>query len=397
LDSRIIDPLVAKILGRSRCLFAQDIERERKSIEEAARGARILVIGAGGSIGAAFVKQLVSLAPAALHLVDINENSLVEVVRDVRSAPGAPTLSEFKSFSIDFASEDFARFCEAVGPWDCFINFAAIKHVRAERDPFSLMRMIDVNVGALHRALDMVAPARRIFSVSTDKSVRPGNLMGATKNLMERVLFCREGTVASSARFANVAMSAGSLLEGFGLRLAKRQPLSAPSDVRRYFIAAEEAALLCLAAVFTAGDREVFYPRLTPDEDLASLSDIAEVVLAHHGLEPLYCASEEEAKAAMDRTPGKWPCLFMPSDTTGEKMEEEFVRPTDRPDLERYADIGVAREAKSDRASIDSFLSRMADIRRRPEWLKQDIVSAIRHAVPDLAYTEVGRNLDQKM
>ena len=396
LHHHTADPLLARILGRDRSLFAADLARHQDGISAELSGARVLVIGAGGSIGAAFVRQLAAFRPAALHLVDLNENTLVEAIRDLRSGEVAPP-DDLRSLSIDFGSDEFARFAAACGPWDHVVSFAAMKHVRAERDPYSLMRMIDVNVGALHRALDWIGPARRIFSVSTDKSVRPANLMGATKNLMERVLFCRDGTIASSARFANVAFSAGSLLEGFEQRLAKSQPLAAPSDVRRYFISAEEAGQLCLLAAFTAAPREVFFPRLSPDEDLLSFADIARAVLAARGLEALPCADEAEAKAAMGRDPGRWPCLFAPSDTSGEKMAEEFHRDGEHPDFDRFAAIGVAREAPARREEIDSFLAEIAALRRQPVWDKAAIAAAIARAVPDLDHAERGRSLDQKM
>jgi len=396
LHHHTADPLLARILGRDRPLFATDLERHQAAITAELAGARVLVIGAGGSIGAAFVRQLALYRPAALHLVDLNENTLVEAIRDLRSGE-VPPPDDLRSLSIDFGGEEFARFAAACGPWDHVISFAAMKHVRAERDPYSLMRMIDVNVGALHRALDRVGPARRIFSVSTDKSVRPANLMGATKNLMERVLFCREGVIAASARFANVAFSAGSLLEGFELRLAKGQPLAAPSDVRRYFISAEEAGQLCLLAAFTGQAREVFFPRLTPDEDLMSFADIARAVLAARGLEALPCADEAEAKAALGRDPHRWPCLFAPSDTTGEKMAEEFHRDGERPDFDRFTAIGVVREAVAERGAIDAFLAEIEALRRRPVWDKAAITAAIARAVPELEHAERGRSLDQKM
>jgi FlaA1/EpsC-like NDP-sugar epimerase len=390
------DQVLARVLGRHDSLFGSDIEANRAALIDTIAGSRVLVIGAAGSIGAAFVRELAPFAPAALHLVDLNENTLVEVVRDLRSS-GVPVPADFGTFSIDLGSPEFAHLAAALGPWDHVVNFSAMKHVRAERDPFSLMRMLDVNVGALHRALDWTAGARRVFSVSTDKSVRPANLMGASKNLMEKVLFCREDSIASSARFANVAFSAGSLLEGFGLRLAKGQPLAAPSDVRRYFIGRREAGQLCLLAAFLADHRQVYFPRLTPEEDLMSFADIAVAVLAESGLKPLLCADEDEAKQAMGRHPGHWPCVFAPSDTTGEKMEEEFFRLSDAPDFSRFSEVGVVDEAATDRAVIDRFLSDIAVLRAQPRWDKAEIVAAIRRAVPELDHVERGRSLDQKM
>lgn len=388
--------LMARILGRSRSMFAEDVERHRPHLAQEVQGRRILVIGAAGSIGTAFVRQLVELAPAALHLVDLNENGLVEVVRDLRSG-AYPSPADFRTSAIDFGSPEFLGFIQAYGPYDHLVNFSAMKHVRSERDPFGLMRMIQVNVAALHRALDNPAGWRRAFSVSTDKSVSPANLMGATKNLMEQVLFCREDVVASSARFANVAFSAGSLLEGFDNRIAKRQPLAAPTDVKRYFISHQEAGQLCLLAAFLGDHREVFFPALTPDEDLKSFADIAALVLAEQGFEPLPCTTEEEARARMGSMPGKWPCLFAPSDTTGEKPAEEFFRNSDHPDMTRFAALGVVRESGVPRGRIDAFLAEIEAMRSAGLWDKGRIAALLHDYVPDLAHEEKGRDLDQRM
>ncbi|MBM3566841.1 MAG: NAD-dependent epimerase/dehydratase family protein, partial [Alphaproteobacteria bacterium] len=265
-DSR--DPLLARILGRSRSLFADDVAANAAFLKAAINGARILVIGAAGSIGAAFVKQLAAFNPASLHLVDIDENDLVELVRDLRSSP-LNLPPDFRTVTADFAGPEFLRYARENAPYDVLANFSALKHVRAERDVYSLARMIEVNVAALDRCLGQSDGLgfKRVFSVSTDKCVRPANLMGASKNLMEKVLFSRGGSfIATSARFANVAFSAGSLLEGFERRLAKGQPIAGPSDVKRYFISHEEAAQLCLLACFLGEDRQVFFPKLSEEK-----------------------------------------------------------------------------------------------------------------------------------
>ncbi|MCC7015880.1 MAG: polysaccharide biosynthesis protein [Rhodospirillales bacterium] len=392
------DPLLARVLGRARSLFADDVTTNATRLAEAIAGRRLLVVGAAGSIGAAFVKEVAVRDPAALHLVDIDENGLVELVRDLRSAP-RPLPGDFRTVTADFAGIEFNRFVADHVPYDVFANFSAVKHVRAERDVYSLLRMVEVNIAALDRFLAR-ADAHgfaRIFSVSTDKSVRPVSLMGATKNLMEKALFSRPGGfTATSARFANVAFSAGSLLEGFENRLAKGQPLSAPNDVRRYFISHEEAAQLCLLACFLGRDREVFFPKLAATEHLISFPDIASLLLAERGLEALPCASEEEARRFAP-PPGRWPCYFSPSDTSGEKLEEEFFRREDILDLESFRAAGVVREEVVARRTIDSFLAAIQAIRAGPVWRKQDIAAAIRAAVPELDHVERGRDLDQKM
>lgn len=391
--------MLARILGRSQSLLAEDMTAEAERLASAIGGKRLVVVGAGGSIGSAFVKQVVRFHPAALHLVDINENALVELVRDLRSSP-IVLPQDFRTVSVDYGRPEFAHFAIDHAPYDAFVNFAAMKHVRAERDVYSLLRMIDVNIESLKRCLDLSdrLSLSRAFSVSTDKSVRPANLMGATKNLMEKLLFRADrGPTATSARFANVAFSAGSLLEGFESRLSKGQPLSAPTDVRRYFITNREAGELCLLACFLGESRQVLFPKLEASRHLMSLSDIAVQLLDHHGYEPLVCASEREAIEAGGPSGGKWPCYFAPSDTSGEKMVEEFFRPSDVIDETRFHAAGVTREKPSDPEALDAFLAEVARIRASGRWRKSDVVAAIRAAVPELDHDERDRNLDQKM
>jgi FlaA1/EpsC-like NDP-sugar epimerase len=388
--------LHARILKRNRSMFADDLADNAEDLRQAIGGARILVIGAAGSTGSAFVRQLIPYQPAALDLVDINENSLVELVRDLHSS-GSAWRAKFRTASIDFGGEEFCRFVDASGRYDAIANFSALKHVRAERDPFSLMRMIDVNVRALHDCFDHIGADTSVFSVSTDKSVRSENLMGATKALMENVLFCRDAPRTSTARFANVAFSAGSLLEGFGHRLAKGQPISAPNDVRRYMMSQTEAGQLCLMATFLAGHRDIYYPALSPETDLVSFADIAEMFLDHHGFTALHCASEEEARSLMGKDPKAWPCYFSTSDTTGEKSVEEFSRDGDAPDDGIYREISVLNAPPASRDALEKFLVEIAEIRRGVNWNKADITAAIRQAVPDLQHVELGRSLDAKM
>lgn len=393
------DSLLARMLGRERSVFAEDIAANDAALRAAIDGRRVLVVGAAGSIGAAFVRQLVAYRPAGLHLVDINENSLVEVVRDLRSAPDVTLPQDFRTVSVDFGSAAFERFAADAGGHDVFVNFSAMKHVRSERDVYSLMRMVEVNVEALYRYLASPAAAglERAFSVSTDKSVRPVNLMGATKNLMEQVLFAHgDRLVASSARFANVAFSAGSLLEGFERRLEKGQPIAAPNDVRRYFISHEEAGQLCLLGCFLCDTRQVVFPDFNPDDDLMDFASLARLFLVHHGLNPVECASEAEARRIRP-TATTWPCWFSASNTTGEKAFEEFFRTSDVLDTERFAAVGRVTEAAPDPDRVGRFLAGLESLRRSPTWTKAALTDLVRAAVPELDHTELDRNLDQKM
>lgn len=434
------DELLNRILRRSKSLFDEDMAAHRGAVRDAVAGARILVIGAAGSIGCAFVKQLIPYRPGALHLVDISENNLVEVVRDLRSAPPAlPLPEDFRTFPVAMGSEEFERMLAAQRDYDYVVNFSALKHVRSEKDPFSLMRMYNTNVLYVKRLLEALAgtKVRKHFSVSSDKAANPANVMGATKIFMERILLAYSDRVAfSTARFANVAFSDGSLLHGFLQRLAKRQPFAAPHDVKRYFISHEEAGQLCLLACFLGENRDIYFPKLDEGSDLLTFSEIAVLVLEAHGLKPDLCASEDEAKEKAelirggahlirdndpvnfkdlppgspmsfqspqnakkkDLTPGMWPCYFFASDTTGEKPYEEFYTEADRVDLERYRNVGVISQPPwTDTERIERALAAFEAIRRGAQWRKEEMVEAIRIIVPELAHEETGRNLDQKM
>lgn len=388
--------LLIRILGRSTSLFAGDVDAHRRDLVSAISGRRLLVAGGAGSIGSAFVKEFIRFAPRSVHVVDPDENALVELVRDLRSS-GQAAPDDFRTFSVAIGSPEFGALLAAGERYDHFMNFAALKHVRAERDVFSLMRMIDVNVCALASVLRQVAPSgiARVFSVSSDKAVNPANLMGATKALMENVLFAFSGhATATTARFANVAFSAGSLLEGFLMRLAKHQPLAGPSDVRRYFISHEEAGQLCLLAAFLGLPGEVFVPKLDRDQDLKSFSDIAVAFLDEFGFKPRLCQSEAEALASRPEG-GHWPCYFAPASTTGEKPYEEFVAADEHADFGRFSAIGVIKAQGMNPAVLEAFLAEMARLRAEPSWRKEAIVAAIHRAVPSLAHQELGRDLDR--
>jgi FlaA1/EpsC-like NDP-sugar epimerase len=391
--------LIADILGRSRSLFAEAMEQAHERIAVAVSGQKIMVVGASGSIGSAFVAQLARFRPGALHLVDLSENTLVELVRDLRSSD-IELPADFETFSIDYGSAEFRRLCDDVGPYDLFFNFAAMKHVRSERNVYSLLRMIDTNVLALNRFLNSPAAVglKRAFSVSTDKVVRPANLMGATKNLMEKCLFAASGKLdVSSARFANVVFSDGSLLHGFGLRLAKRQPLALPGEISRYFMSQEEAGELCLLAATVGRNRDVFFPKMEASSDAKSFIEIAEIFLAHHGMKPLPCASEEEAKTRMGENPAVWPCVYSETNTTGEKPLEEFFRLDDTPDFQCYPNIGIVNEPAAEQGLIENFETRISALRGQDAWSKASIVEIIQQAVPELDHLELNRSLDSKM
>ncbi len=399
----VTEELLKKMLNRSESMFAQDLSAHRNTVQQSVAGSRILVIGAAGSIGSAFVKQLIPHRPDVLHLVDISENNLVEVVRDLRSSQLA-LPKDFKTYPVAMGSEEFEKLLQYQKAYDYVVNFSAMKHVRSEKDPFSLMRMYNTNVYFVKKLLEALegSDIRKFFSVSSDKAANPASVMGATKTFMERILLAfAERIPFSTARFANVAFSDGSLLYGFLRRLEKRQPFSAPHDVKRYFISHEEAGQLCILSCFLGENRDIFFPKLNEDRDLRTFSEIAVMVLEAHGCRPYLCNSEQEAKeraARMKLGTKDWPCYFFESDTTGEKPIEEFFTDLDRVDLARYRNIGVISQPPwKDRDRLDRALRTFEKVRRKSFWRKEDMVEAIRIIVPELEHEEKGRNLDQKM
>jgi FlaA1/EpsC-like NDP-sugar epimerase len=309
----------------------------------------------------------------------------------------------FQTLPLAMGSPEFRAFLRSEKPYDYVLNFAALKHVRSERDPYSLMHMVHTNVVCLRDLLERIAPQepKKVFSVSSDKAVNPESAMGATKALMEHLLLAYSDRIpVSSARFANVAFSDGSLLYSFGRRLEKRQPLSAPVDVRRYFISHEEAGQLCLLAGFLGRNRDIFVPKLDPSVHLLTFSEIAELYLESRGLLALPCSSEDEAKRrARELNPsgGEWPCYFFASDTTGEKMEEELFASGETVDWSRFRAIGVVTASAPDGSKTLDALEALERLRATQAWTKQAILEVLRRVVPELRHEETGRNLDQKM
>jgi FlaA1/EpsC-like NDP-sugar epimerase len=392
--------LLSQITGRNRSLFHADMERNRRALEQTCSCARVLVIGAAGSIGSAVVKLLALLQPAALTLVDMNENTLADLVRALRAGPYR-LPQDFATSVAMFGTPGFERFLSETGPFQVMFNFAALKHVRSERDPFSLMRMIETNVFAVEDLRRSAATrGARLFSVSSDKAVFPSSLMGATKRWMERVLAEPSNAICASARFANVAFSNGSLLHAILERLEQRQPVGAPDNIRRYFISHTEAAELCLLAGFLGQNAEIFVPRLDPTRDSLLLDEAARRVLAFRGLETVPCASEAAAKSSpllVQTAPRGWPCVFSPSDTSGEKDHEELLYADEAIDASRFDAINVVRSAPSPCERLAEARQAIEAIASQDRWPKASIVHAIRHAVPELRHLELNRSLDNKL
>lgn len=391
---------ILSLIGRSNRLFASDIEKNSTLIAELIENHRFLVIGGAGSIGQAVVKEIFKRKPKALHVVDLSENNMVELVRDLRSSIGYID-GDFRTFSIDCGSSIFKAFLDSHGPYDYVLNLSALKHVRSEKDPFTLMRLIEVNILNTLDTIDLTKSSlKKYFCVSTDKAANPANMMGASKRIMEMFLVEKSKEVdISTARFANVAFSDGSLPHGFNLRLQQKQPLSAPSDILRYFVTSQEAGELCLMSCLLGENSDIFFPN---NEQLVptSFSDIAIRLLESRGFEPVICESEEEARHQVDEhaRKNKWPCFFSASDTTGEKPCEEFFTESEIVDLNRFQDIGVVGNTHYNESMVlKEFLSSIVEIREAGHWSKADIVGLFNEVLPDFIHNETGKYLDEKM
>lgn len=392
------------IIGRERRMFAADIEANRPQISEAIKGSRILLFGGAGSIGKEVAALLYSFNPAALHVVDISENNLVELVRTIRSGIGYMD-GETRFLPLEMNGAEIDAFLATQAPYDYVLNLAAMKHVRSEKDAFSLMRLVRTNVidtvATLQRAKTW--KSRKYFAVSTDKAKNPANLMGASKRIMEDLLFSEtSNTAVSTARFANVAFSDGSLLHGFRQRLALQQPISAPRDIKRYFVTGAESGELCLASLVLGKDREILFPRLDADLELQTFSQIAVRFLQENGYEPVEVNSEDEARSRTAELARKrqWPCYFFASDTSGEKPFEEFYSNSDVVDWGRFEDIGVICAPVLDdtqRKRANSFVETISAMLARGNWDRAELVGAIADACPELEHVETGKYLDDRM
>jgi len=392
---------VLPLIGRENELFGSDIEGNEQALSEIVARSRFLVLGGAGSIGQAVSKEIFKRNPLKLHVVDISENNLAELVRDIRSSFGYIS-GDFSTFALDIGSVEYDAFFKADGEYDYVLNLSALKHVRSEKDPFTLMRMIDVNVFNTDKTLKQAAASgvKKYFCVSTDKAANPVNMMGASKRIMEMFLMRRSLDInISTARFANVAFSDGSLLHSFNQRLEKGQPIVAPNDVKRYFVTPKESGELCLMSCIFGENRDIYFPKLSQDLHLVTFAEIAVKYLEQKGLEPILCESEDEARA-MAKAPvqGKWPCYFTGSDTTGEKDFEEFFTDNEILDMYRFVNLGVIKnEPEFDNDLLNEFEDAISGMRKRLSWKKQDLVELFFKMIPDFDHKETGKYLDGKM
>jgi FlaA1/EpsC-like NDP-sugar epimerase len=393
---------VLSLINRSEPLFEEDLISANAQITNLIFEGRFLVIGGAGSIGQSVTREIFRRDPKSLHVVDISENNLVELVRDLRSTIGYGN-GDFQTFVLDCGSIEFEAFIAKHGPYDYVFNLSALKHVRSESDPFSLMRMTMVNIFNTIKTvrLSRGMGVKKYFCVSTDKAANPVNMMGASKRIMEMFLM-RESLTQniSMARFANVAFSDGSLLHGYNNRFAKRQPLSAPNDIRRYFVTPQESGELCLLSGMLGKNREIFFPKLSEKLHLITFSDIAVHFLRERGFEPFECGSEQEARSMSEDLirNKKWPCNFFKSDTTGEKDFEEFFTDFEDLDMERFETIGVINNNPNfDNDKLDEFIEGIEVLRIKQTWSRHDIIRLYNNLLPNFTHKETGKFLDQRM
>ena len=393
---------ILSLIGRTEVLFTQDIKTHEAELSHIVSESSFLVLGGAGSIGQSVTKEIFKRNPKKLHVVDISENNMVELVRDIRSSFGYID-GDFQTFALDIGSLEYDAFIKADGKFDYVLNLSALKHVRSEKDPYTLMRMIDVNVFNTDKTIQQSIDSgvKKYFCVSTDKAANPVNMMGASKRIMEMFLIGKSEQMAiSTARFANVAFSDGSLLHGFNQRIQKRQPIVAPNDIKRYFVTPQESGELCLMSCIFGENRDIFFPKLSEALHLISFSDIAVKYLEQLGFEPHLCETEEEARQLVHTLPeqGKWPCLFTVSNTTGEKDFEEFFTDKEELDMSRFENLGIIKnEPIYDQELLTLFESSISKMKVEEAWTKEEIVKLFFTMIPDFGHKETGKYLDSKM
>lgn len=393
-----------QVLGRKQSFFREDIDANKAALQDSIEGKKVLVIGGGGTIGSNYIKSILPFKPASVVIIDSNENGLTELVRDVRSTTGLFVPDTFITYPVNFGSSIFKKIYEVYKPFDIIANFAAHKHVRSEKDIFSIEAMVQNNLLYAHQLLRLVVNDKpsRFFCVSTDKAANPVNIMGATKKLMEDLIMTFASRMhCTTARFANVAFSNGSLLDGFVNRVMNRQPLSVPKDVTRYFVSPAESGDICMLTCMLGNSGEIFFPKFS-ENMLTNFYDITHKFLGEIGYTMLECDSELEAKEfAANMKPGstQYPVYTFVSDTTGEKLYEEFYTTDEQPDLEKFKSLGVIKIPVADSTfnDMDGFFSKMELLLGKPKVEKAEIVNLLEKYIPTFSHIETGKLLDKKM
>lgn len=391
------------ITKRPQSMFFADIKANQEELSKKIKEKTVLVVGGAGSIGSSFIKAILPFRPAALVIVDTNENALVELTRDLRSTKGMYVPDDYVPYPMDFSSPVFEKMFRKRGGFDIVGNFSAHKHVRSEKDIYSIESLLQNNVLHAKLLLDLLAefPPEEYFCVSTDKAANPVNIMGASKRIMEDVIFSYSDKFpVKTARFANVAFSNGSLPAGFLARLQKLQPLSAPSDVKRYFVSPEESGQICMLACMLGRNREIFFPQLE-EEQMITFDKIATALLLEHGYEVMECGSDEEAiNKAEDLKSGSlnYPVHYSGSNTSGEKAYEEFYTDQENVDLNRFKTLGIVTDKEiPDQEKVKALFKKLNSAFDKEETEKEEIISIMKEYLPNFEHIETGRSLDSKM
>ena len=391
------------ITSRTSSMFTPDIETNKEQLRKEILGKSILVIGGAGSIGASYIRAILPFKPSKLVVVDLSENGLTELTRDLRSTYGLYVPNEYRTYTLNFSDPIFERIFREEKGFDIVANFSAHKHVRSEKDKYSVQALIENNVIKAKKLLDLLAeyPPKHFFCVSTDKAANPVNIMGASKRIMEDMIMAYTSKFkVTTARFANVAFSNGSLLAGFIDRIMKNQPLAAPCDVRRYFVSPEESGQICMLACVLGHNSEIFFPKLG-EEKMITFSSICDRFLESLGYKKEECATDDEAKkfaAEMPEDSKIYPVVYFKSDTTGEKDYEEFYVPGEKLNMTRFSSLGVIEEVGSrPMQELDTFFAELEKIFTEPDFTKEEVVAAIKRFIPNFEHIERGKNLDQKM
>jgi len=399
LDKFIADSVTSRPLS----MFAVDIETNKEKLTKEIKGKKVCVIGGAGSIGSSFIKAVLRFKPASVVVIDINENGLAELVRDVRSTEGLYCPEEFRCYPLNFSDPIFERIFREEKGFDIVANFSAHKHVRSEKDKYSVQALIENNDIKAKKLMDLltVYPPKHFFCVSTDKAANPVNIMGASKRIMEDLVMAyNQHFKVTTARFANVAFSNGSLPDGWIHRIQKKQPLAAPSDVLRYFVSPEESGQICMLACILGNGGEVFFPKLK-EEQMLSFSSICDEFIKAEGLKKVEFNNDQDAKkfaADMSYESENYPVVYFNSDTTGEKAYEEFYVPGEKINLKRFSALGVVEETtRRPMPEINAFFSELENIFAASDFTKAQVVESIKKFIPNFEHEEKGKNLDQKM
>ena len=399
LDKFIADSVTFRPVS----MFAADIEANKETLTREIKGKKVCVIGGAGSIGSSFIKAVLRFEPGSVVVVDLNENGLAELVRDVRSTEGLYVPEEFRCYTLNLADPVFERIFREEKGFDIVANFSAHKHVRSEKDRYSVQALIENNDIKAKRLMDLltVYPPRHFFCVSTDKAANPVNIMGASKRIMEDLVMAyNKYFKVTTARFANVAFSNGSLPDGWIHRLQKKQPLAAPSDVKRYFVSPEESGQICMLACILGRPGEVFFPKLGEDQML-TFSSICDDFVKAEGFTKKECSSDSEAKQyadAMSYDNPTYPVVYFKSDTTGEKAYEEFYVLGEKVDMHRFQALGVVEQTtRHEMPEVNAFFDKLESIFADDDFTKAQVVDAIKEFIPNFEHEEKGKNLDSKM